>query len=288
MADQGALPHVRDWNFCESKYGGGLLGLLCGFVSRSIVRIVVRHVVRPARPPAGSALGCRSSHRSLLRPSCVSHGCWHDGVSRRRSSNSPWPRFPGQLAVDAISRPTEAVLAGRRNGGCRCHRCLFCDRWNGKQPRRHVRDGGPAATSGLSNIARDVAGPRAVRLGLGNFEAAFPAFRTADLGSQGIWDKAHSTPLEMLVSAGIPLTILVCGLAAFFFGRMIVGSFARRRDNYIPATGAAVFLLGALHSSVDFSVQVTGFAVLFAAIIGCGLAQSISSLERPPRRFTIP
>lgn len=124
--------------------------------------------------------------------------------------------------------------------------------------------------------------------GLGNFEAAFPAFRTADLGSQGIWDKAHSTPLEMLVSAGIPLTILVCGLAAFFFGRMIVGSFARRRDNYIPATGAAVFLLGALHSSVDFSVQVTGFAVLFAAIIGCGLAQSISSLERPPRRFTIP
>ncbi|WP_234681954.1 O-antigen ligase family protein [Bradyrhizobium monzae] len=119
--------------------------------------------------------------------------------------------------------------------------------------------------------------------GLGNFESAFPAFRTADLGSQGIWDKAHSTPLEMLVSAGIPLTVLVCGLAVFFFGRMSLGSFARRRDNYMPATGAAVFLLGALHSCVDFSVQVTGFAVLFAAIVGCGLAQSISTLERPPR-----
>ncbi len=122
--------------------------------------------------------------------------------------------------------------------------------------------------------------------GLGNFEAAFPAFRPADLGSQGIWDKAHSTPLEMLVSAGVPLTILVCGLTAFFFGRMIVGSFARRRDNYVPAMGAAVLLLGVLHSSVDFSVQVTGFAVVFAAIVGCGLAQSISTLERPPRQFT--
>ncbi|WP_210348703.1 O-antigen ligase [Bradyrhizobium sp. CCBAU 53338] len=122
--------------------------------------------------------------------------------------------------------------------------------------------------------------------GLGNFEAAFPAFRAVDLGSQGIWDKAHSTPLEMLVSAGIPLTILVCGLVVLFFGRMVFGSFARRRDNYMPATGAAVFLLGALHSCVDFSVQVTGFAVLFAAIAGCGLAQSISTQQRPPRQFT--
>ncbi|QOZ47327.1 O-antigen ligase domain-containing protein [Bradyrhizobium sp. CCBAU 53340] len=116
--------------------------------------------------------------------------------------------------------------------------------------------------------------------GLGNFEAAFPSFRAADLGSQGIWDKAHSTPLEMLVSAGIPLTILVCGLAVLFFGRMILGSLTRRRDNYMPATGAAVFLLGALHSCIDFSVQVTGFAVLFAAVVGCGLAQSISSKKR--------
>jgi O-antigen ligase len=122
--------------------------------------------------------------------------------------------------------------------------------------------------------------------GLGNFEAAFPAFRSPDLGSQGIWDKAHSTPLEMLVTAGIPLTVLVCGFAVLLFGRMVMGSLTRRRDNYVPATGASVFLLGALHSCIDFSVQVTGFAMLFAAIVGCGLAQSISTLERPPRQFT--
>jgi len=77
---------------------------------------------------------------------------------------------------------------------------------------------------------------------------------------------------------------MVGGLATLFFGRMVLGNFARRRDNYMPATGAAVFLLGALHSCVDFSVQVTGFAVLFAAIVGCGLAQSISTQERPQRR----
>jgi hypothetical protein len=29
---------------------------------------------------------------------------------------------------------------------------VFCDRWNRKQPRRHVRDGGPAAARGLSNV----------------------------------------------------------------------------------------------------------------------------------------
>jgi O-Antigen ligase len=120
-------------------------------------------------------------------------------------------------------------------------------------------------------------------IGIGNFETAFPPYRTGSLGSQGIWDKVHSTPLEMLVSVGLPLGATICAIAAFFWGRMLWGAFSRLRDRDIPATAASVFLLGVLHSCIDFSLQIAGFAVVFAAISGCGLAQSISTTRRPQR-----
>ncbi|WP_262049117.1 O-antigen ligase family protein [Bradyrhizobium sp. Bra78] len=120
-------------------------------------------------------------------------------------------------------------------------------------------------------------------IGIGNFETAFPPHRPASLGSQGIWDKAHSTPLEMMISVGLPLGATICAIAAFFWGRMLWGTFSRLRDRDIPATAASVFLLGVLHSCIDFSLQIAGFAVIFAAISGCGLAQSISTTRRPQK-----
>ena len=42
----------------------------------------------------------------------------------------------------------------------------------------------------------------------------------------------------------------------------------------------SIFVLGGLHSSVDFSLQIPGFGLLFACVIGCGLAQSISTSAR--------
>ena len=121
-------------------------------------------------------------------------------------------------------------------------------------------------------------------MGVGNFETAFPPYRTESLGSQGIWDKVHSTPLEMMVSVGLPLAATICVIAAFFWARMLWGAFSRLRDREIPAMAASVFLLGVLHSCIDFSLQIAGFAVVFAAISGCGLAQSISTTRRPQRR----
>ncbi|WP_314959497.1 O-antigen ligase family protein [Bradyrhizobium cosmicum] len=120
-------------------------------------------------------------------------------------------------------------------------------------------------------------------IGVGNFETAFPPYRPESLGSQGIWDKVHSTPLEMMISIGLPLGATICAIAALFWGRMLWGAFSRLRDRDIPATAASVFLLGVLHSCIDFSLQIAGFAVIFAAISGCGLAQSISTTRRPQR-----
>ncbi|MDI3566434.1 O-antigen ligase [Bradyrhizobium sp. Arg816] len=116
--------------------------------------------------------------------------------------------------------------------------------------------------------------------GVGNFEVAFPPFRPESLGSQGIWDRAHSTPLELVLDLGLPTAIGIVAVAIFYFASLVIGALRRKRDRHIPVMGAGVFALGSLHSFVDFSLQIPGFGLLFACVLGCGLAQSISTSAR--------
>lgn len=117
-------------------------------------------------------------------------------------------------------------------------------------------------------------------IGFGNFENAFPAYRLAEQGSLGIWDRAHSTPLELAVELGLPTAMLIVATCLWYIYHLLMGSLHRRRDRYIPIIGVSVGLLGFVHSSVDFSLQIPGFGVFFAAITGCGLAQCMPSSLR--------
>ena len=117
-------------------------------------------------------------------------------------------------------------------------------------------------------------------IGYGNFEVTFPAYRTAELGSVGVWDRAHSTPLELAAELGLPATVLIAIICLWYVYLLFWSSLRRRRDRYIPIAGASVAALGLLHSSIDFSLQIPGFGVFFAAIVGCGLAQSLPSSLR--------
>jgi len=117
-------------------------------------------------------------------------------------------------------------------------------------------------------------------VGYGNFESVFPAYRPTALGSLGIWDRAHSTPLELAAELGLPATCLILVTCLWYLYHLLSGSLHRRRDRYIPIIGASVAVLGFLHTSIDFSLQIPGFGVFFAAITGCGLAQCRRSSEQ--------
>ena len=45
--------------------------------------------------------------------------------------------------------------------------------------------------------------------GLGTFEWSFPAYRSANVSVWGVWDRAHSTPLELASDLGLPLAGLI-------------------------------------------------------------------------------
>lgn len=113
--------------------------------------------------------------------------------------------------------------------------------------------------------------------GIGTFRQAFPPYRSPKISIAGIWDRAHSTPLELASEAGIPLTILIAiawGVALVVLAR---GVLTRRRDVIIPLSAASIASLALLHSSLDFTLQVPGYSIPFFALLGAGLAQSFRS-----------
>jgi hypothetical protein len=56
----------------------------------------------------------------------------------------------------------------------------------------------------------------------------------------------------------------------------------RKRDIAIPTAAFAVAVIGLLHSLIDFSLQIPGFAVPVFALVGAGLVQSYSSVRQDP------
>nr|WP_284701125.1 O-antigen ligase family protein [Rhodoplanes tepidamans] len=113
--------------------------------------------------------------------------------------------------------------------------------------------------------------------GLGTFTTVFPAYRSTGISLWGVWNAAHSTPLELAAELGLPLA----GAVVFGFAAILVvlarGSVVRRRDRAIPIAGLCVALLAGLHTTIDFSLQVPGCSIVVFGVIGIGLAQSFRS-----------
>lgn len=119
--------------------------------------------------------------------------------------------------------------------------------------------------------------------GLGTFTDMFPAYRSSEISTVGVWDRAHNTLLEIAVELGIPAALLVAAMSLSLLLRLLWGALKRRRDAHFALVGFGTALLGSLHSLVDFSPQIAGFAVPWIGLIACGLAQSFRSERRESR-----
>jgi O-antigen ligase len=120
--------------------------------------------------------------------------------------------------------------------------------------------------------------------GLGTFTSIFPAYRSGNISIFGVWNVAHSTPLELAVELGIPLTLVIAAGWIVAIVVLIRGTRRSRRDTVVPHVAFAVSLIALLHSSIDFSLQVSGYAIVVFALVGVGLAQSIHADSLPRHR----
>jgi O-antigen ligase len=120
--------------------------------------------------------------------------------------------------------------------------------------------------------------------GLGTFATVFPAYRSGDISIFGIWNLAHSTPLELAAELGLPLTLTFATAWIVALVVLFRGTRRSRRDTVAPIAALGVALAALLHSSIDFSLQIPGFAIVVFAIVGVGLAQSFDTGPSPHYR----
>jgi O-antigen ligase len=110
--------------------------------------------------------------------------------------------------------------------------------------------------------------------GLGTFASSFPAYRSSEISMWGVWDIAHNTPLELASEVGLPLAGAVLIGWLIMFAVLVQGIWTRRRDTIIPLAAFSVAAIANLHSLIDFSLQIPGYAIVAFALVGAGLAQS--------------
>ena len=113
--------------------------------------------------------------------------------------------------------------------------------------------------------------------GLGTFVWSFPFYRGNNLSAWGVWDRAHSTPLELASDLGVPLAVLIVVAWMVVLAMLIRGMIIRRRDIIVPVAAFCVASLGLVHSCIDFSLQITGYSIVVFSLVGAGLAQSFPS-----------
>ena len=117
--------------------------------------------------------------------------------------------------------------------------------------------------------------------GLGTFTSIFPAYRSGNISIIGIWNVAHSTPLELAIELGVPLVLVIAAGWIVAILVLIRGTGRSRRDTVVPLIALAVALIALLHTSIDFSLQVSGYAIVVFALVGIGLGQSLDTSALP-------
>lgn len=113
-----------------------------------------------------------------------------------------------------------------------------------------------------------------VGYGAGTFELAFPLFHQLPVSPDVVWNKAHSTYLSLWVELGFlfgSLPLFIVAAAAL----RLVRSASRGAAGAPRLAAIGVIAVVAVHSAVDFSLEIQAVAFTFIAIvflaIGAGL-----------------
>ncbi len=113
--------------------------------------------------------------------------------------------------------------------------------------------------------------------GAGTFADIFPSLRTTTFHDGGVWTFAHSTILEIAVEMGLPIAAMVAvGAIASIVILAIAAIRSRDRSRSSLSAVAGVAVLSYVHSTIDFSLQIPGYLILFGILLGCGLSQATS------------
>jgi O-antigen ligase len=116
--------------------------------------------------------------------------------------------------------------------------------------------------------------------GGGAFQYAFPLVHRPPVSLDLVWDKAHSTYLALWAEFGLVAGSLPLLAIASVFGRLLLRSFGRATFSSNGAAAIGGVVVCAVHSVVDFSLEIQAVAYLFAVILGAGMGSPAELTEQ--------
>jgi len=109
--------------------------------------------------------------------------------------------------------------------------------------------------------------------GGGAFELAYPLFHELPVSPDRVWDRAHSTYLALWSELGVilgTLPLLIVALLGWRCAKLVIG---RQHDWHIPLIAIGVLAVAAIHSLVDFSLEIQANTLYFLAFMGMGFSE---------------
>lgn len=109
----------------------------------------------------------------------------------------------------------------------------------------------------------------ALGIGAGSYQYTYPAYRSADVTVRGLYDHAHNDYLQFLAEFGLSGFIALM-LAAGWCGWLGLVAMRKRHSNLMQGLGFAStmgLLAIAIHSSVDFNLQIPANAFMFVFLM---------------------
>jgi O-antigen ligase len=116
-----------------------------------------------------------------------------------------------------------------------------------------------------------------IGFGYGTFADVFPMYRDNSLSVHNVWDMAHNTYLEVWLGLGLIGGTMLMGAIGYLVFLTVAGAITRRRDATPAIIGAACSILVGLQALVDFSLQIEAVSLTYMALLGTGVAESVSS-----------
>lgn len=113
--------------------------------------------------------------------------------------------------------------------------------------------------------------------GGGTFELAFPLVHKLPLSADLVWDKAHNTYLTLWSELGLVVGSVPIVMFALFGFRLIIGVLRSRGDSTHQITALSIMVVGALHSLVDFSLEIQAITFMFLVAVAVGNVASSTS-----------
>ena len=116
--------------------------------------------------------------------------------------------------------------------------------------------------------------------GFDAFRVAFEQVQDDPMRVTLTWDRAHSTYLTHWVELGLLVGSIPILLVALVFVRLVRNLQSQPTDFALSLAALSALVVGAVHSLVDFSLEMPGIVVLLVALVCFGLARSPQSLTR--------